>query len=67
MDDVNLRIAPSLCALYLDACVYVHACVCVYALHAQKKNTCAARPAFGWQIGEDKRRTRSGDKRNIIQ
>lgn len=59
-----------LCARYIwmfvCMCVY-GACECVYTLYAPKKNTCVAHPALGWQIGEDKRRTRSGDKRNIIQ
>lgn len=61
MNDVNLRIAPSLCALYLDVCMYVFLYACM--LHARKTRA----PHVGWQIGEDKRRTRTGDKRNIIR
>lgn len=56
MNDVNLRITPSLCALYLDVYMYVsHACV----LHARKM---CARPTLVGRLGRVNVETCTGDK-----
>lgn len=44
MDDVNLRIAPSLCALYLDVCMCTRVRACVYTLHVRYKTRALRAP-----------------------